>query len=124
VAKTQRPQLPTRKSTMSVTIEQRLREMELVNTMLRAAMAEDGEEDDEVKEEYGKQADEGLAKLRSKLEEARRNEGKSIMNGSEIGQNEQQVATVESPSSNAAFEIKFVESQREVLVSIHGYNIS
>lgn len=98
--------------------------MELVNTMLRAAMAEDGEEDDEVKEEYGKQADEGLAKLRSKLEEARRNEGKSIMNGSEIGQNEQQVATVESPRSNAALEIKFEESQREVFIFAHVYNVS
>lgn len=90
--------------------------MELVNTMLRAAMAEDGKEDDQVKEEYGKQADEGLAKLRSRLEEARRNEGKSGLNGNEIGQNEHQVAT--------PLEIKFDESQREVFVSTHGYDIS
>lgn len=98
--------------------------MELVNSMLRTAMAEDGEEDDQVKEEYGKQADEGLAKLRSRLEEARRNEGESILNGNEIGQNEHPVATVESPGSKAAFEIKLGESQREVFVSTHGYGIS
>ena len=109
---------------MSVTIEQRLCEMELVNTMLRAAMAEGDEEDDQVKEEYGKKADEGLAKLRSRLEEARRSEGKSILNGSEIRQNEHQVVTVESTSSNAALEIKFAESQREVIVCTDGCNTS
>ncbi len=61
---------------MSVTIEQRLREMELVHKMLTAAMTDDGVEDDEVKEEYGKAADDTLASLRVKLEEARRREGK------------------------------------------------
>ncbi|KAA6413363.1 MAG: hypothetical protein FRX48_03109 [Lasallia pustulata] len=71
-----RPALATRKSTMSVTIEQRLLELEAVNQMLRAAMAEDGDESDEVKEEYGKKVDEGLASLRSKLEEARQREAK------------------------------------------------
>ena len=71
-----RPSLGPRKSTMSVTIEQRLRELSLVGIMLKAAMTEDGPEDDEVKEEYGSQVDEDLAMLRSKLEEARRNEGK------------------------------------------------
>lgn len=70
-----RPCLGTRNSTMSVTIEQRLREMELVHQMLHVAMAEDGDESDEVKEEYGKRVDESLASLRSKLQEARRNEG-------------------------------------------------
>ena len=75
-----RPALGPRKSTMSVTIEQRLREMSLVSTMLRAAMAEDGADDDDVKEEYGNQADEDLALLRSKLEESRRNEGKELLN--------------------------------------------
>lgn len=70
-----RPGLGTRNSTMSVTIEQRLREMELVHQMLHVAMAEDGHESDEVKEEYGKRVDESLASLRTKLEEARRNEG-------------------------------------------------
>lgn len=43
--------------------------------MLHVAMAEDGHESDEVKEEYGKRVDESLASLRTKLEEARRNEG-------------------------------------------------
>ena len=61
---------------MSVTIEQRLQEMELVNEMLKIAMAEDGEESDEVKEEYGRKVDETLADLREQLEEARRKEGK------------------------------------------------
>ncbi|MCJ1395626.1 hypothetical protein MMC18_008512 [Xylographa bjoerkii] len=71
-----RPSLGPRKSTMSVTIEQRLQEMELVNEMLKIAMAEDGEESDEVKEEYGRKVDETLADLREQLEEARRKEGK------------------------------------------------
>ncbi|MCJ1282378.1 hypothetical protein MMC26_001701 [Xylographa opegraphella] len=71
-----RPGLGPRKSTMSVTIEQRLQEMELVNEMLKIAMAEDGEESDEVKEEYGRKVDETLADLREQLEEARRKEGK------------------------------------------------
>ena len=75
-SKPARPGLVTRKSTMSITIEQRLREMELVNEMLQAAMAEDGDEEDEVKEEYGRKVDEQLASLRIKLQEARRNEGK------------------------------------------------
>ena len=68
---------------MSVTIEQRLREMELVSDMLQAAMAEDGDEDDEVKEEYGKKMDETLASLRVKLEEAKRNERKSPVSTSD-----------------------------------------
>ena len=70
-----RPGLGNRKSTMSVTIEQRLREMSLVHEMLRAAMIEDGDEKDEVKEEYGKQMDETLAALKTKLEEAKSKEG-------------------------------------------------
>ena len=71
-----RPVLTTRKSTLSITIEQRLREMELVSQMLHVAMAEGGDETDEVKEQYGRKMDETLADLREKLEEARRNEGK------------------------------------------------
>ena len=61
---------------MSVAIEQRLREMELVHEMLQIAMAEEGTQDDEVKEDYAKRADEALAAMRVQLEEARRNEGK------------------------------------------------
>ncbi|KAL8975036.1 MAG: hypothetical protein Q9197_000732 [Variospora fuerteventurae] len=70
-----RPGLGTRKSTMSVTIEQRLREMSLVHQMLHAAMAEDDGENDEVKEAYGKQMDETLAALKARLAEARKEEG-------------------------------------------------
>ena len=71
-----RPALGARKSTMSVTIEQRLREMSVVSTMLRAAMADDGSGDDEIKEEYGNQVDEDLAMLKEKLNTARRSEGR------------------------------------------------
>lgn len=60
---------------MSVTIEQRLHEMSLVHQMLHAAMAAEGDEDDEVKEAYGKQMDEQLAALKARLERARREEG-------------------------------------------------
>lgn len=77
---------------MSVTIEQRLREMELVHQMLQVAMAEDGDESDEVKEEYGKRVDESLASLRTKLEEARRNEGLDV--GEQI-----KIAVVEAPKT-------------------------
>ncbi|KAL8940769.1 MAG: hypothetical protein Q9216_002649 [Gyalolechia sp. 2 TL-2023] len=73
--KKMRPGLGTRKSTMSVTIEQRLREMSLVHQMLHAAMVEDGDQDDEVKEQYGKQMDETLAALKARLKEAKHNEG-------------------------------------------------
>ena len=68
---------------MSVTIEQRLQEMELVNEMLKIAMAEDGAESDEVKEEYGRKVDETLADLREQLEEARRKEGKPPLSSTE-----------------------------------------
>ena len=44
-------------------------------------MAEDDEESDEIKEEYGKRVDETLAGLREKLEEARRAEGKPPLLG-------------------------------------------
>ena len=52
--------------------------MEVVNEMLTAAMADEGEEAEELKEQYGKKADETLATLREKLEEARRAEGKAV----------------------------------------------
>ncbi|KAL8643229.1 MAG: hypothetical protein Q9226_008414 [Calogaya cf. arnoldii] len=71
VAKKVRPTLGPRKSTMSVTMEQRLRDISIVHQMLRVAMADDGDDDDEVKEQYGKEADERLADLRSRLEETR-----------------------------------------------------
>ena len=102
-----RPALATRKSTMSVTIEQRLRELEAVNQMLRAAMAEDGDESDEVKEEYGKKVDEGLASLRSKLEEARQREAEEGMSPiptndmhSKVGQASTDKRVIEETPSN------------------------
>ena len=61
---------------MSVTIEQRLREWSVVSTMLRAAMADDGSGDDDIKEEYSNQVDEDLAMIKEKLDEARRSEGR------------------------------------------------
>ncbi|KAL8782987.1 MAG: hypothetical protein Q9213_004944 [Squamulea squamosa] len=73
-----RPGIGPRKSTMSVTIQQRLREMSLVHEMLRAAMAEDGDESDDLKDEYGKQADDSLAALKARLEEAKTLEGSFI----------------------------------------------
>ena len=81
-SKPTRPQLSQRKSTMSVTIEQRLREMELVSEMLKVAMAEDG--DNEELEEFGNKADETLASLKQKLEEARINEGKQPFTEAEL----------------------------------------
>ncbi|KAL8860539.1 MAG: hypothetical protein Q9178_002891 [Gyalolechia marmorata] len=103
-SKMTRPGLGTRKSTMSVTIEQRLQEMSLVHQMLRAAMAEDGNEDDDVKEEYGKQMDDTLAALRLRLEEAKTLEGclgsdKPLNNGaSNIGDQDDMSDATESKS--------------------------
>ena len=119
-AKAPRPQLLARKSTMSVTIEQRLREMELVNIMLRAAMAEDDKEDDQVKEEYGKQADEQLADLRAKLEEARRNEGKIAPKDSALSSHEDAAKDNQSSSNATAFEARLAESQQEVCHLTYG----
>lgn len=95
-----RPALGSRKSTTSVTMEQRLREMELVNQMLRAAMAEDGDEDDEAKEEYGKKMDETLADLRLELEEARKNEGKPPLEPSSKGVSSPEVDEVQAPATS------------------------
>ena len=88
--------------------------MELVNVMLRAAMAEDDKEDDQVKEEYGKQADEQLADLRAKLEEARRNEGKITPKDSAHSSHEDAAKDNQSSSNAAAFEARLAESQQEV----------
>ncbi|KAI4145635.1 MAG: hypothetical protein LQ340_006213 [Diploschistes diacapsis] len=72
--KQERPALGARKSTMSAMTEQRLREFELVQNMLKVAMAQDAA-DDEVKEEYTKQMDKNLATLKKELQDARRAEG-------------------------------------------------
>ena len=61
---------------MSGNVEQRIKEMKMVQDMLKIAMADEAEEDDEVKEEAEKKMEETMADLRNKLEEARRNEGK------------------------------------------------
>ena len=115
-----RPGLGTRKSTLSVTIEQRLREMEVVHQMLRVAMAEDGEENDEAKEEYGRQADESLASLRAKLEGARRIEGIEagpVSKGATIGvsvEEDSSNETVASISNVTDLTTKLRESQQTV----------
>ena len=77
-------------------------------------MAEDGDENDEVKEEYGKQADEELAKLRSKLEEARRTEGKAPLNIDANGINNDEAARVQPSSEISVLEAKLADSQQEV----------
>ena len=69
-----RPGLGTRKSTMSVSIGQRLHEMELVHQMLNAAMDENSSDTDETKEGYVKKADEQLAYLKAKLEDVQLDE--------------------------------------------------
>lgn len=52
--------------------------MSVVHEMLRIAMADDGDENDSEKEEYGRQFDQRLAGIREQLEEARRQEGKDV----------------------------------------------
>lgn len=86
--------------------------MELVNQMLRAAMAEDGNEEDEIKEKYGKQADEGLAELRSKLEEARRNEGKVPLDAHDDGPANKRNGSAKT-SDVTELETKLAMSQQE-----------
>ncbi|KAL8816297.1 MAG: hypothetical protein Q9223_004670, partial [Gallowayella weberi] len=63
-----RPSLGARKST---TIQQRLRELSLVNDMLRAAKGEDEAEDNEVEEDHGKQIGTTFAASRIKQKKAK-----------------------------------------------------
>ena len=87
--------------------------MELVSDMLRIAMAEDGEETDEVKEEYGKKMEETLAGLREKLEEARRSEGKPPLTPPES-----QPAEVVDPSADSeVLSVQKVEELRAALAA-------
>ena len=97
-----------------MTIEQRLREMELVSDMLQIAMSEEGADDEEIKEDYGKRADETLAAMRAKLEEARRNEGKPPI--------EPTTVPAEAASSNAeAVETpKLLRAVQSELDAAHG----
>lgn len=60
---------------MSLDLQQKLREMELVHQMLSIAMAQDGDEDDELKAEYNQKMDKSIAELRTQLEESRAAEG-------------------------------------------------
>lgn len=115
---------------MSVTIEQRLKEMELVHQMLHIAMAEDGSESDEVKEQYGKRADESLVMLRTKLEVARRNEG--LDSGEE--KNDATTETSKAATSSAETDrltsesdklpTAFTESQLEVCFALEVYLVA
>ena len=109
---------------MSATIEQRLREMEIVNGMLQAAMAEDGEGDEETKEAYGKKAEEHLATLRSKLEEARRNEGKGpiespLTQPASFEDSAKETAPTAEPQISDTTELQsaLIESQEKVSVT-------
>ncbi|EXJ91362.1 hypothetical protein A1O1_04474 [Capronia coronata CBS 617.96] len=65
-----RPALGSRQSTRSVMIEQKIREFELVNTMLQAAMTADGVEDEE-QELIKQEASSTIAKLKSDLAKVR-----------------------------------------------------
>lgn len=94
--------------------------MELVHQMLHIAMAEGGDESDEVKEEYGKRVDESLASLRTKLQEARRNEG--LDGGEEIKDANAEAPKIATSSSETdrstgdldKVPIAFTESQLKV----------
>lgn len=65
-----RPVLGSRKSTRSVLIEQKIREFELVNTMLQAAMTADGA-DGEEQESITHEVSSTIAKLKSDLAKVR-----------------------------------------------------
>lgn len=51
--------------------------MQMVHEMLAAAMAEDGDGNDEDKEEAARKADEGIAMLKAKLEKAKASEAEN-----------------------------------------------
>lgn len=65
-----RPALGSRKSTRSVLIEQQIREFELVNSMLQAAMTADGADDQE-QQSVNEEAAATMAKLKSDLAKVR-----------------------------------------------------
>ncbi|OAP54717.1 hypothetical protein AYL99_11165 [Fonsecaea erecta] len=69
-AGTARPPLGSRKSTRSLLIEQRIREFELVNSMLRAAMTADGA-DEEEQQSMDNDAASKIARLKSDLAKVR-----------------------------------------------------
>ncbi|EXJ69204.1 uncharacterized protein A1O5_07240 [Cladophialophora psammophila CBS 110553] len=69
-AGTARPALESRKSTRSLLIEQRIREFELVNSMLQAAMTADGADEQE-QQSMNQDAASKIAKLKSDLAKVR-----------------------------------------------------
>ena len=103
-----------RKSTMSVSIEQRLREMSVVSTMLNAAMADDGSGDDEIKEEYSNQVDEDLAMLKEKLNKARQSEGKEPFDAENDMKLPNSAEEVEPVVGTAGLETKLAKSEERV----------
>lgn len=58
---------------MTAGIEQQLHEVQLVNSMLQAAMAGEGKGDEE--DAFVKQADRQMAEWRTQVQEARRHDG-------------------------------------------------
>ena len=86
--------------------------MELVHDMLHVAMAEEGDEDDEVKEEYGRKVDESLATLRSKLADARRNGGIVPRESEASGTSSEHGSGVETGEANSSHG-KLQEALRE-----------
>lgn len=102
---------------MSVTIEQRLREMSVVSTMLRAAMADDGSGDDEIKEEYGNQVDEDLVMLKEKLNKARRSEGKEPLDAENDMDLPKSIEEAQSVVEATGLETKLVASEERVGLS-------
>lgn len=103
--------------------------MELVHQMLHVAMAEDGDESDETKEEYGKRVDESLASLRTKLQEARRNEELEIgEEKTDANAEAPKVATSSAETDRSTSDldkvpIAFTESQLKVCsaLAVHSY---
>ena len=102
---------------MSVTVEQRLREMSIVSTMLRAAMADDGSGDDEIKEEYDNQVDEDLAMLKEKLIKARRSEGKEPLDTENDMDLPESIEEAGSVVEATGLETKLVASEERVGLS-------
>lgn len=98
--------------------------MELVHQMLQVAMAEDGDESDEVKEEYGKRVDESLASLRTKLQEARRNEGLDYGDEKKDANAEAPTVATSSAETDRSFSdsdklpMAFTDSQLEVCFAL------
>jgi hypothetical protein len=64
---------------MSIDTVQRLKEWHLITDMVRIAMAQDGDEDDDLKMEYNKKMDEDLANLKAKLGDIKNDDGQPVL---------------------------------------------